>query len=52
MMGEKFKEWRTKKRRTKKFEVRVNKKKRKGKKEGRGRKLQDSLDVKDKIRKS
>lgn len=39
MMGEKFKEWRTKKRRTKKFEVRVNKKKRKGKKRREGKKI-------------
>lgn len=39
MIGEKFKEWRTKKRRTKKFEVRVNKKKRKGKKGGGEKKI-------------
>lgn len=50
-MGEKFKEWRTKGgwKSSKKW-VRVNKKERKGGKR-RGRKLQDSRDVKNKIRK-
>lgn len=50
-MGEKFKEWRTKGgwKSSKKW-VRVNKKERKGEKR-RGRKLQDSRDVKNKIRK-